>query len=120
MAIRTNIYNGRRRKAHVVSDAHVADQHYVHTVEYDDDILDQNQRIKSAGLVKQGDKNPLMDGGIIEYAFTIPSTWQWGLFQRKYPELYRQLMSTDDNERRRAARRLAIMKPEWLVSQGKL
>lgn len=120
MPERRMIYNGRRRKAQIVSDAHAPDVMYVHTVEHDDDALDQNARIRSAGLLRQDSRFGLHDDSILEYAFSIPSVYQWGRFKREHPEIAKGLHSANDEERRKAARSLAVLKPQWLVSNGKL
>lgn len=120
MPIRTPIYQGRRRTSHVISDAHVDGVHYIQTVEHDDEALAQNARIRSAELLRQGAKNPLMDGGIVEYAFSIPSTYQWARWKKEHPDIAALLFSASDEERRQGARMLAIQHPEWVTSTGKL
>lgn len=120
MAERSLIRNDSRITSHIVQDAHDPSTVYVETTDHDAQALDQIQRVKQAELLSQGQAFGAHEGAVLEYAFSIPSTWQWARFKRDHPDIARGLHSPNDTERLKAARRLALMKPQWVVMNAKL
>ncbi len=96
----------------------VSGEYKVHTVVHNEHNIDQNTRIRNAGLMHQGKKTGLMDGGVIIRAFSVHPT-EWRLFKKQNPGLYRRLLSRNEKTREKAAQQIAILHPEWVTNTGK-
>ena len=87
---------------------------YCHTVFHDDASLDQNQRIRSSGMLEKG-KLGLHDNEDLRMVISCPDTLQWAIFKKKNPETYRLLKSADEAERMKGALQIQLLHPAWVV-----
>jgi len=92
---------------------------YVHTHFADDKSLDQNERIRSSGMLDKH-KLGLHDNEDTRMIISCPSNEQWAVSQRLYPDVHALLQTRgqevqDDLDRMKGARQLSILFPEWVV-----
>ena len=87
---------------------------YTETTFFDDESLAQNRRIADSGML-DGGKLGLHDDEDIRFVLSCPSVEQWNLFKKKYPDIYKALMSRDEKARMVGARRLSLLKPAWVI-----
>ena len=93
-------------------DAHDPNRQVFRTEFHDDHALAQNQRIRSAGLMKRGDE---VMGMPVHFAFSIPSVEKYNDLIRRYPDLMLALKSRDASIFLPAAKRFAKKFPEYCV-----
>ena len=86
------------------------------TTFYDDGSLDQNSRIRSDGMLEKGNLG-LHDHANYRMVFSIPSVEQYNHYKLENPEDYKLLMSKDETERMRGAKRLQLLHPQWVVME---
>lgn len=89
---------------------------YAHTIFFDDLALENNKNIRESGSLDKAEIG-LHDKADLRIAFSIPSVFQHNLWANENPEDYKLLHSKIDSERMKGARRLALMHPEWVISQ---
>ena len=92
------------------------DKGYIHTIFNDKKSLDQNSRIRNAGLLDRGTFD-LHDNADVRMVFSCPSPEQWNLFKKKNQATYDLLMSKLEHERMRGAKQLQLLHPEWCVME---
>lgn len=113
--MKTLIDAGNNVSQELHTDAHIKDRQVFRTVYHDDEALRKNERLRREGLMVRGTKLPMFDGQEVQYAFSIPTVEQYHRMKKDYPDLMQALVSKDASIRIPAARRFAIMKPEWCV-----
>ena len=89
---------------------------YSHTVFHDDNALNQNARIRSSGMLDKA-KLGLHENEDIRIVFSIPSSLQYTIFQKKHPETFKLLMSKVEHERMKGAKQMQILHPGWVVME---
>jgi len=94
------------------TDKHAPGRQVFRTVYHDDAALDQNKRIRNAGLMKRGDKLPVVDASV-SYAFSFPSVERYEGLKVQYPDIFEDLRSKDQHVREAAGQRLALLHPEF-------
>ena len=109
-------YNTGRTKARVVRDAHAPEEIFVETVIDDDAQLERNAKIRNEELLPSGTRNPLIDGDVIAYAFSFPTHANYELVCREEPELMHRMQHGNEDERYRAAQRLAVLYPQYVIT----
>jgi len=87
---------------------------YAHTVFDDDMSLANNKRIRNSNLFDKP-KLAIHENEDTRYIISCPDVFQWNLWKNKYKEEYKQLTSSEESERMKGARALALMHPEWLL-----
>ena len=102
-------------KVEYVRDAHL-DSFWIAETEFVDPILERNKRIRLEGLMPQGKKTSLLDGEIA-FAFSIPPN-QFGRLKDDYPEIWALLQSDDKEDNLKGGQKLALLHPEWCVTEA--
>jgi hypothetical protein len=97
-------------------DAHNPDRAVIRSREYDKHFLERNKRIRLEGLMKKGQRLPF-DGSEVRYAFSIPPV-QHARLRRTDPDIIAMLDSKDIEENLKGAQRLAMLHPEWLITEA--
>lgn len=93
------------------------DQHLVvQTIHHDDANLERNKQLRNAGYIDKA-KLGLHDNEDIRMMISCPDTLQWSMFKRKYPDIYKGLLSRDEQARMKACRQLQILHPEWVIQE---
>lgn len=102
----------------LVRDNHDESGKYIfHTRIEDDAHLERNKRIRLESLIAKRAKFSFHDGEPVLFAFSIPQE-SWGFFQRDYPDIARGIRSRDYQIREESARKLQILHPEWVITEG--
>ena len=110
-------FNDGTVKGTIARDAHDQSKIYMHTEIDDKKQLDINQKIRNEGLLPSGSASKLMDGDVIAYAFSFPTIQNYEMCKRDQPDLMRQVEKGTDTERMTAARKLAILYPQYIITQ---
>lgn len=110
-------FNDGTVKSKIVRDAHDQSKIFIETKIDDKKQLDRNQAIRNEGLLPSGSASKLMDGDVISYAFSFPTVQNYELCKREQPDLMRQVEKGTDTERFAAARKLAILYPQYIITQ---
>jgi len=97
-------------------DNHVKDKYTFKTVENDERILARNKRIRLEGLMKPGVIAPVINDAI-ELAFSIPPM-AFSRMKKDAPDIHALLRSRDPEDQKRGGRKLAILHPEWVVTEA--
>lgn len=100
----------------VMRDAHDPERIYVKTETDERPTVEANQRIRSADMMRQDSRNPLVEGDVIAFAFSFPTMTDYNLLRRKEPELFDAVHRGDYSERMRAAERLSILYPQYVTT----
>jgi len=101
---------------HIIRDEHdESGDHYFHTTYFDDAGLLANERIRSAALMRQGKKLPIVNERL-DYVISFPTTEQYVAYMTKHPDVIKDLQSEMEHIRLKAARTIAKEHPSWLVS----
>lgn len=92
---------------------------YVHTIFHDDEALNQNDRIRSSGMLEKGTLG-LHENEDYRAVISCPDMIQWTIFKKKHLETYRLLTkkgtSQDDEvDRRKGITQLEILHPAWVI-----
>lgn len=106
-------------KEQVVRDAHCPDEIYIHTEINDKKQLERLDRIRKEELLPSGTANPLVDGDVIGYAFSFPTHQNYMLVMEEQPDLMKQVQTGTDTERFSAARKLALLYPQYVITHHK-
>ena len=102
-------------KKWLMRDAH-DDTVYVHTEVDNDAELELNKRIRSAGLMKIGQRfTPIDDHADIAVQFQFPTTTDYHLARQKYPDIFAELDQGGDQSIK-AGERLALLMPEYVTT----
>lgn len=88
----------------------------VETKHYDDASLDRNKKLRNEGFIDKA-KFALHDNEDIRMMISIPDGMQWTIFKRKFPEVYKLIMSKDEADRMSGCRKLKLLHPEWVVQE---
>lgn len=88
----------------------------VETKHYDDANLERNKKLRNEGFIDKA-KFGLHDNEDIRMMISIPDGLQWTIFKRKFPEVYKLIMSKDEKDRMRGCRQLQLLHPEWIVQE---
>jgi hypothetical protein len=88
---------------------------YVHTKFYDDENLEQNKRLRNSGMFDGRLKSEMHHNEDVRMMISCPSVEQWLVFQKKHPDIYKDLKAGDEATRMKGARRLHLIKPEWVI-----
>ena len=94
------------------TDPHAPGRQVFQTIFHDDAALEQNKRIRNAGMMKRHDKLPIWDASV-SFAFSFPSVERYQQLQQQYPDIFADLRSKDQYVREGAGRRLALLHPEF-------
>ncbi len=98
----------------VIRDAHCPTTVGVLTETVEDDVLERNKAIRSAELMRRGQRNPMADGDELTASFQFPSPTDYFLCRAKYPDLFEQ--ATRGGQLGVAAgERLAILLPQYVT-----
>ncbi len=92
------------------------DKLFVHTTNFDDRALDQNERIRSSGILDKG-KLGLHGDEDIRMAISCPSVVQWNTFKKKHYDTYKLITSRLEDERMKGCKQLQILEPAWVVME---
>ena len=87
---------------------------FVHTVFDDDAAIKRNTMLRDADLLTRA-KLGIHDDADIRFILSVPSVMQWNLWKKAHPEDAKHLFGKDDVLRIRAAHRLSIEHPEWVI-----
>jgi len=87
---------------------------FVHTVFDDDEALKRNKQIKEAELLNKP-KLGIHDNHDLRFILSIPDVFQWNLWKKHNQGEYRMLVGRDETLRIRAAKKLALSHPEWVI-----
>lgn len=99
----------------VMRDAHLPERIYVKTETNDKPVVERNQAIRSAELLRQDSRNPLVDGDVIAFSFQFPTVIDYELAKKKDPDIFDDLLHGNDHERTRAAERIQILYPGYIT-----
>ena len=106
-------------KGKVHRDAHDQGKIYVETQIDDKRQIERNTKIRNEELLPSGSRSAFMDGDVIAYAFSFPTVQNYDLCKKEQPDLMKQAQTGTDTERFQAARRLAILYPQYVISHHK-
>ena len=106
----------RDKRATVMRDAHAPELIYLKTEIHDAEALARNARIRGERLLQQGARNPLIEGDVIGYAFSFPTVQNMEMVKRAEPDLWLQVTTGDEASRFAAARKLAVLYPEYVIT----
>lgn len=84
------------------------------TTFYDDESLNQNDRIRNSGMLDKAKLGVHQDEDV-RMAISCPSVVQWNTFKKKNSATYKLLMSCNETERMRGAKQVQILHPDWVV-----
>jgi hypothetical protein len=87
---------------------------YVQTVFNDDANLALAKKLRDSELLNRA-RLKVHDNADIRAQIMCPTGEQWILFQRQFPEVYKNLHSTNEEDRMRAVTSISILHPEWVV-----
>ncbi len=87
---------------------------HVKTTFRDDKSLDINERIRRSRMLEKGTFG-LHDNEDVRLVISCPSTMQWAVFRKKYPDVYSSIISTDEQVRMKGAYQLQLLHPDWVV-----
>ena len=87
---------------------------HVKTTFNDDKSLDTNENIRRSRMLEKGTFG-LHDNEDVRLVISCPSTLQWAIFRRKYPDIYKSVLSQDEAIRMQGANQLQLLHPEWVV-----
>lgn len=108
---------GKRSTVH--KQAHSGEIH-VETVIDDAAQIKRNQRIQHEDLMPVGTQNPLLDkGAVITTALSFPTYANFQIALRDHPEEMDQLQHGTVEEQQAAAQKLAIIYPQYVLTQEK-
>lgn len=88
----------------------------VETKHYDDASLERNKQLRNEGFIDKA-KFALHDNEDIRMMISIPDGIQWTMFKKKFPEIYKKIMSKDEATRMSGCRSLQILHPEWVIQE---
>jgi hypothetical protein len=88
----------------------------VQTTHYDDENLERNKQLRNEGFIDKA-KFALHDNEDIRMMISIPDGLQWSIFKRRFPEIYKLIMSKDETDRMSGCRKLQLLHPEWVVQE---
>ncbi len=90
-------------------------EYYCETEFFDKKQLNQNAKIRNSGMLDKGTLN-LHDGADYRAVISIPSTLQYAIWKKKYPDAYKLLTSKDSEEdREKGIRMMDITEPGWVI-----
>lgn len=93
------------------------DKHLVvQTTFHDDANLERNKKLRNSGMIDKG-KLGLHDNEDIRMVISCPDPIQWSLFKKKFPDIYKAIMSADEAERMKGCWRLKLLHPEWVIQE---
>lgn len=87
---------------------------YAQTVFYDDKSLEQNNKIRLSGMLEKS-RLGLHENEDVRCVVSCPSTLQWTIFKKKFPEVYKLITSKYEHERMKGVAQLEIVHPDWVV-----
>ncbi len=100
----------------VARDAHAPETVYVHTETDDRPVIERNKRIRSAGLMKIGQRIRAVDEQAeVAVSFQFPSQMAYQLVRAQEPDLFEQATKGGEDAIR-AGERLALLFPEYVTS----
>ena len=100
----------------LVRDAHVPDTVHVVTETNDAPALAANARIRSAGLLKRGQRfRPIDDHAELTVQFQFPTVTDYMLARATYPDIFAELELGGDHAIR-AGDRLALLLPQYVTT----
>ena len=91
---------------------HQVAEHYLD----EQNVLGENAQLRQANAIPKGTKIGMHDGAELQYFFRPESLNEWEAFLREHEGLETLLNLADDIERTSAAQRVAILKPQWVVT----
>ena len=91
---------------------------YAKTIFADDLHLENNKNIRETGAHDRSTLG-IHDNADIRIAFSVPTFLQWNNWVRDNPEQNELLMKGNEEQRVKAARRLALEKPGWVIISGR-
>lgn len=86
------------------------------TIHYDDANLERNKQLRNSGFIDKAKLN-LHDDADLRMVISCPDTLQWTRFKKKYPDIYKGLLSRDEEARMKACRQLQILHPAWVIQE---
>lgn len=106
----------RYGKQTIARDAHAPETVYVETVTNDKAGIERNRRIRGAGLMKIGQRVPVIDEHAdVSTSFQFPSQMDYILCKARNPDLFAQLEQGGEDAIR-AGERLALLEPQYVTS----
>lgn len=87
---------------------------YVKTTFFDDNSLEQNNKIRLSGMLEKAKLN-LHENEDIRAAISCPSVQQWNIFKKKHADTYRLLNSREEVQRMKGVSELQLLHPDWIV-----
>ncbi len=102
-------------KQTIARDAHAPETVYVETVTDDKEGLERNKKIRAAGLLKQGQRVPVIDEHAeLTAAFQFPTVMDYKLAKARYPEEFAWVEEGGEASIR-AGEKLAFLLPEYVT-----
>jgi len=87
---------------------------HVKTVFNDDKSLDTNENIRRSGMLDKA-KLGLHENEDVRMVISIPSTLQYALWKKKFPDMYEMIKSLDESVRMKGIFQLKLIHPDWVV-----
>ena len=88
---------------------------HIHTKINDDAHVERNKRIRLEGLLPRGRKMSVLDNAEVQFAFSIPPM-VYHFLLKKERDLMDQIQSKDEQTRTAAARRFALLYPQYCMT----
>lgn len=102
----------------LIRDRHQPGRVYAHVESVQQPVLERNQKIRGAGLLKRGGALKAVDEGAdLGIAFQFPGVIEYHAARQKYPDIFAQLEQGGDDAVR-AGERLALLMPQYVTSVG--
>ena len=87
---------------------------HVKTTYHDDKSLSTNEEIRRSNMLEKA-KLGIHEDEDIRMVISCPSTLQWALFKKKFPDVYNSMASTDEQIRMKGSFQLQLLHPDWVV-----